>query len=156
MTPKTLATLLSALILTTACTAKAPDPQAATTLRMGNNGEPLTLDPSKSNLGLEDRIMEGLYEGLTVLDPAAKPIPGMAESWSVSEDKMTWTFKLRDAKWSDGVPITAEDFVFTFRRFFDPKTLSSYASLFYMIKNAKVDRDGPRCHAHVHAVGHFP
>jgi oligopeptide transport system substrate-binding protein len=131
------ATLLSALILTTACTAKAPDTDAATTLRIGNNGEPLTLDPSKSNLVQEDRIMEGLYEGLTVLDPAAKPIPGMAESWSISEDKLTWTFKLRDAKWSDGVPVTANDFVASFRRLFDPKTLSSYASLFYMIKNAK-------------------
>jgi oligopeptide transport system substrate-binding protein len=131
------ATLLFALILTTACTAKAPDPQAATTLRIGNNGEPLTLDPSKITLGQEDRIAESLFEGLTVFDPAAKAIPGVAESWSVSDDKLTWTFKLRDAKWSDGVPITANDFVFTFRRLFDPKTRAGYASVFYMIKNAQ-------------------
>jgi oligopeptide transport system substrate-binding protein len=131
------AALAFSLLALTACGGPKSDPESATTLRMGNAGEPLTLDPAKATIANEDRIMEGLFEGLTVLDPAAKPIPGMAQSWSVSSDKLTWTFKLRDAKWSDGVAVTASDFVFSFRRLMDPKTRSNYASLFYMIKNAK-------------------
>jgi oligopeptide transport system substrate-binding protein len=126
-----------ALIALAACSGPKTDPDSATTLRMGNAGEPLTLDPAKATIANEDRIMEGLFEGLTVLDPAAKPIPGMAQSWSVSDNKLVWTFKLRDAKWSDGVAVTADDFVFSFRRLMDPKTRSNYASLFYMIKNGK-------------------
>jgi oligopeptide transport system substrate-binding protein len=129
--------LLSLFIIAAACGGPLAPLDQATTLRMGNGGEPLTLDPAKATIVNEDRIMEGLFEGLTVLDPAANPIPGMAESWSVSDDKLTWTFKLRDATWSDGVAVTAEDFVFSFRRLFDPKTRSGYASLFYMIKGSE-------------------
>jgi oligopeptide transport system substrate-binding protein len=129
--------LALALFALAACNAPTPDADSATTLRMGNSGEPATLDPAKATIVNEDRILESLFEGLTVLDPAAKPIPGMAESWTVSEDKLTWTFKLRDAKWSDGAPVTADDFVFSFRRLMDPKTRSNYASLFYMIKGSE-------------------
>ena len=131
-----------ALVNLAACGGPKDQTDAATTLRMGNAGEPLTLDPAKATIVIEDRIMEGLFEGLTVLDPAAKPIPGMAESWSVSDDKLTWTFQLRNAKWSNGVPVTADDFVFSFRRLMDPATRSSYASLFYMIKNSQAVNTG--------------
>ena len=120
-----------------ACGGPKPAINEPTTLRMGNSGEPLTLDPAKATIANEDRIMEALFEGLTVLDPAANPIAGMAESWRVSEDKLTWTLTLREAKWSDGVPVTSDDFVFAFQRLMDPKTRSSYASLFYMIKGAQ-------------------
>lgn len=136
MTLKIIA-LACVVLALTGCGSPKTEPESATTLRMGNAGEPLTLDPAKATIANEDRIMEGLFEGLTVLDPAAKPIAGMAESWAVSDDKLTWTFTLRDAKWSDGVSVTADDFVFSFRRLMDPKTRSSYASLFYMIKNAE-------------------
>jgi oligopeptide transport system substrate-binding protein len=138
-------TLACALLALAACGSPKADTESATTLRMGNNGEPLTLDPAKATIANEDRIMEGLFEGLTVLDPAANPIPGVAESWTISDDKLTWTFTLRDAKWSDGVAVTADDFVFAFRRLMAPKTRSSYASLFYMIKNAQaVNTQGAR------------
>jgi oligopeptide transport system substrate-binding protein len=136
------ATLLCAGLLLAACSAPKDTSETATTLRMGNNGEPLTLDPAKATIVNEDRIMEALFEGLTVLDPKAKPIPGMAQSWTVSDDKLTWTFTLRDAKWSDGVPVTSADFVYSFRRLFDPKTRSNYASLFYMIKNGQAVNTG--------------
>jgi oligopeptide transport system substrate-binding protein len=130
------------MVALASCGAPKADSDAATTLRMGNNGEPLTLDPAKATIVNEDRIMEALFEGLTVLDPAANPIPGMAESWTVSDDKLIWTFKLREAKWSDGVAITSDDFVYSFRRLFDPKTRSNYASLFYMIKNGQAVNTG--------------
>ena len=60
--------------------------------------------------------------GLTTEDAGGQPIPGMAESWQTSPDGLTWTFNLREAQWSDGTPVTAEDFVFAWRRILDPKT----------------------------------
>lgn len=136
MTNKILA-LLALLLVVAGCGNTTEGSDKATSLRMGNAGEPLTLDPARATIVTEDRILESLFEGLTVLNPAAKPVPGVAESWVVSEDKLTWTFKLRDAKWSDGAPVTAEDFVYSIRRLMDPKTRSNYASLFYMIKNSE-------------------
>lgn len=136
MTNKILA-LLALLLVAAGCGNTTEGSDKATSLRMGNAGEPLTLDPARATIVTEDRILESLFEGLTVLNPAAKPVPGVAESWLVSEDKLTWTFKLRDAKWSDGTPVTAEDFVYSIRRLMDPKTRSNYASLFYMIKNSE-------------------
>jgi oligopeptide transport system substrate-binding protein len=129
--------LLALLLVVAGCGNSTEGSDKATSLRMGNSGEPLTLDPARATIVTEDRILESLFEGLTVLNPAAKPVPGVAESWVVSEDKLTWTFKLRDAKWSDGAPVTAEDFVYSIRRLMDPKTRSNYASLFYMIKNSE-------------------
>ena len=61
----------------------------------------------------------------------------MAESWQTSPDGLTWTFKLRDAQWSDGAPVTADDFLFAWRRILDPKTAASYAYFPYIIKNAE-------------------
>ncbi|MEM9842974.1 MAG: peptide ABC transporter substrate-binding protein, partial [Pseudomonadota bacterium] len=69
-------------------------------------------------------------------------IPAMAESWTTSEDGLTWTFKLREASWSDGVPVTANDFVFALRRIQDPAIASQYSSLLYIIKNAQALNEG--------------
>jgi oligopeptide transport system substrate-binding protein len=66
----------------------------------------------------------------------------MAERWTTSPDGLTWTFHLRDATWSDGVPVTADDFVFSLRRILAPETASEYASLLYLIKNAQVVNEG--------------
>lgn len=65
--------------------------------------------------------------GLTTTDADGNTIPGMAEKWE-SADNKTWTFHLRDAKWSNGDPVTAEDFVYSLRRVTDPATASPYAS----------------------------
>src|SRR5262249_19836512 len=92
-------------------------------LRIANQGEPETLDPQKTSTTVESNILRNLFEGLTVQDPKGNVAPGVAESWNASEDGVTYTFKLRaDAKWSNGDPITAQDFVFSFRRIQDPKT----------------------------------
>ena len=106
-------------------------------LHIGNGGEPLTLDPHRYNLNLEEKILADLFEGLTAHDADGRVGPGAAESWSVSEDGLTWTFRLREnARWSDGVPVTADDFVYSFRRLLDPATAASLAYFLYAIDGA--------------------
>lgn len=83
--------------------------------------------------------MEGLYR----LGKDNKPVPGIAESYEVSQDGKTYTFKLRkDAKWSNGDPVTAHDFEFAWKRVLDPKTKSEYAYIMYDIKNAEEANTG--------------
>ncbi|WP_417069319.1 peptide ABC transporter substrate-binding protein [Niveibacterium terrae] len=90
--------------------------------------EPATLDPNKAEGVPEHTLLIDLFEGLTSTDVKGNVVPGVAEKW-VSRDKdKTWIFTLRrNAKWSDGSPVTADDFVFAFRRQVDPKTASPYA-----------------------------
>lgn len=106
-------------------------------LHRGNGAEPLTLDPHKASGTWENNIIGDMFIGLFTENAAAEPIPGMATDWSVSEDGLSWTFTLREAVWSDGEPVTAEDFEFAFRRILDPATLANYASLLYPIRNAR-------------------
>jgi oligopeptide transport system substrate-binding protein len=106
-------------------------------LTYGNGSEPISLDPHKITGVWESRILSDVIVGLTEDGPDGKPIPGMAERWETSDDGLTWRFYLRDATWSDGVPVTADDFVFSLRRIMNPKTASEYASLLYFIKNAQ-------------------
>lgn len=106
-------------------------------IHRGNSGEPLTLDPHKASGTWENNIIGDMFIGLTTEDVNAEPIPGMAESWDISEDGLTWTFHLRDAQWSDGQPVTAGDFEYAFQRILNPETLSQYASLLYPIVNAQ-------------------
>lgn len=110
--------------------------QAEMILNRGNLAEPGTLDPAKQTLVGEYEIMSDMFMGLVAVSPEGLPIPGAAESWSVSADGKTTTFKLRDGLvWSDGVKMTAEDFVYTFRRALDLKTASPLAELGAKIKN---------------------
>jgi ABC-type oligopeptide transport system substrate-binding subunit len=119
--------------------AAAPQPASAEkVLRIANQGEPETLDPQKTSTTVESNVLRNLFEGLVVQDPKGNVAPGVAESWNASEDGVTYTFKLRaDAKWSNGEPVTAEDFVYSLRRIQDPKTKSQYAEVLYPIKNAE-------------------
>ncbi|WP_320197866.1 peptide ABC transporter substrate-binding protein [Agrobacterium sp. rho-13.3] len=111
---------------------------AETVLHRGNSGEPQTLDQAQTSINIEAFILKDLYEGLTIYDAAGKIVPGAAESWTLSDDGTVYTFKLRaDAKWSDGTPVTAEDFVFSYQRVEDPKTAAKYANILYPIKNAE-------------------
>ena len=107
-------------------------------LQRGNGAEPDTLDPQKATGQWENNILGDMLMGLTTEDPTGMPIPGMAVSYTTSEDGLVWTFKLRpDAVWSDGVPVTAGDFVFAFQRINDPKTGSQYSTITHVIKNAR-------------------
>ena len=97
------------------------------TLHRGNGAEPLSIDPAFVQGEPEENLTGDLNVGLVTYDPAARPIPGIAESWTSSPDGLVWTFHLREARWSDGAPLTAEDFVFGWRRLLDAKTASVYA-----------------------------
>lgn len=124
-----------ALIFFSLCAAVAV--HADTVLHRGNLAEVGTLDPAKQTLVGEYEIMADLFFGLVQNAADGTPIPGAAESWTVSADGKTTTFKLRKGMvWSDGVPVTAEDFVYTFRRTLDPKTASPLGELGFKIKNA--------------------
>ena len=90
-------------------------------LVVNNAAEPESLDPHKVSGVPEAGIDRQMFEGLTNSDADGKTIPGMATSWE-SPDNKVWTFKLRDAKWSNGDPVTAEDFVYSLRRLVDPET----------------------------------
>ncbi|KPU27002.1 peptide ABC transporter substrate-binding protein [Caloranaerobacter sp. TR13] len=105
-------------------------------LRINLGTEPPDLDPQTSTDTVSFVLLNATLEGLVRLNPDGSVGKGLAESWTVSDDGKTYTFKLRDAKWSDGDPITAYDFEFAWKRAIDPKTASSYAYQFYGIKNA--------------------
>jgi oligopeptide transport system substrate-binding protein len=108
----------------------------AGTFRRGNASEPQSLDPIIATGIQDDGINGDLMMGLTTEDMHARPIPGMAERWTTSPDGLTWTFFLREAAWSDGVPVSAEDFVFSWRRALDPTIAAPYAYFLYLVKNA--------------------
>ncbi len=109
----------------------------AQTLHLANAGEPQTLDPHRYNLRLEETLLNDLFLGLTTFNPAGQIVPGAAMRWQTSKDGLTWTFELRrDLKWSDGKALTANDFVYSFRRLLDPKTAASLAYFMYMLDNA--------------------
>ncbi len=104
----------------------------------GNSADPESLDPHKTSTVYEAHILRDLYQGLVMQDQNANLIPGAAESWTVSDDGLVYTFKLRkDGVWSDGSPVTADDFVYSLRRLEDPATGAEYASMLYVIKNGE-------------------
>ncbi|MGD9744179.1 MAG: peptide ABC transporter substrate-binding protein [Dongiaceae bacterium] len=107
-------------------------------LHRGNGTEPETLDPHKSTGVTENAIENDLFEGLVTFSADGRNIPGVATSWDISDDGKVYTFHLRpDAKWSNGDALTAEDFVYSFRRAVDPKTASDYAPILAPIVNAE-------------------
>lgn len=110
-----------------------------------NNGaEPETLDPALMTGVPEHTLALALYEGLTSHHPETlQPIPGVAKSWDLSEDGRVYTFHLRDdAKWSNGDPVTAEDFRWGWIRALDPKTAAQYAYQLWAVENAKAFTSG--------------
>jgi oligopeptide transport system substrate-binding protein len=116
---------------------------AEAVLKRGNRFEPASLDPHRYQTHYEANILLDLFEGLVAYDAEARPVPGVAERWSVSADGLVWTFSLRPGLvWSDGMPLTAEDVVFTFRRLLDPVTAAQYAQLFYVVENARAVNTG--------------
>ena len=111
--------------------------RAETVLNRGNGAEPDTLDPAQAGTVMEANILGDLMVGLTTLDAAARPIPGIADHWETSRDGLTWTFHLRAARWSDGSKVTAQDFIAAWRRLLEPKTAARTAQNLWIIKNAQ-------------------
>ncbi len=104
-----------------------------------DNGEDApTLDPALAQDTQSSRVIYDLFEGLTSFDQKMQTIPGLAETWDISKDQLTYTFHLRpDIKFSDGTPITANDVVFSLQRLVDPKTGSPYNMLGSNIVNGQ-------------------
>ncbi|WBW99391.1 peptide ABC transporter substrate-binding protein [Oceanirhabdus sp. W0125-5] len=110
------------------------------------DAEPKSIDPSRSTDMYSNQILTHIVDGLTRIEQdenGDKIVPGIAKSWNVSDDGLVWTFNLRDAKWSDGVPVTAKDFEYGIKRTLDPSTGSRYAWLITpVIKNAAAFNSG--------------
>ena len=108
-----------------------------------NNGtDPADVDPQTINGEPESKLMAALFEGLVTLDPddpdCSRVAPGVAERWDVSPDGRTYTFHLRaDARWSDGAPVTADDFRQSYQRILSPRLGSPYADSFYVVAGAE-------------------
>ena len=116
---------------------------AQTTLVRGNVMDPASLDPHRLNTVYEANIAQDLFEGLIVPGAAGQPVPGLAETWTVSADGLIWTFTLRPGlAWSDGAPLTSADVVGSLRRLMDPATASQYPYLLYGIANAQAVNTG--------------
>ncbi|VEG13664.1 ABC transporter substrate-binding protein [Moraxella cuniculi] len=140
--PALLATALATVLGLTACGNSGSDSQAKTsgdakssatlpagkdTLIIANGSEPATLDPTKSQDTTSSAIIRQMFEGLVSGSEKGETVPGLASKWETADNKV-WTFTLRDAKWSNGEPITAHDAVYALQRLTDPNTAAEYQS----------------------------
>lgn len=125
------------------CAPKAEKAEApkAKVFRFSYTSDIPTLDPQMGNSMMSATISFHVFDGLTRMDNGAVK-PGIAESWSVSPDGIVYTFKLRDAKWSDGKPIKASEFEYGMRRLMDPAAASPYSFLGLLLENAEAVNAG--------------
>jgi oligopeptide transport system substrate-binding protein len=141
-----LAAILILGISLTACqpqkVARQPCPAGKLCLEYGNSQEPNSLNPQIATTVGEAGILREVFEGMYTDGPNGDPVFGVASSKEVSPDGLVWTFHMRPEVWSDGAPVTANDFVYAYRRMLDPKTGSSYAYLLYVLKNAQDINNG--------------
>lgn len=112
-------------------------------LRINIGNEPPTLDWSRSTDSTSYMILINLMDGLTKFGDDFKPVPALAESWQISDDGKTYTFKLRQGiKWTDGKPLRSKDFEYSWKRLLDPKTAADYAYFLYDITGAEEFNSG--------------
>ncbi|WP_270340564.1 peptide ABC transporter substrate-binding protein [Bacillus mobilis] len=132
--------LVTSLLLT-ACNNKANKSETEAKKQVLNvtvSEEIPSLDTAKTMDGTSAHVMQNIFEGLYVLDDQDQPIPAVAKSFKRSEDGKKYTFDLRkDAKWSNGDSVTANDFMFAWKRAINPETASQYAYMLFHVKNAK-------------------
>lgn len=108
---------------------------------VGEEGK--SLDPQLTTSQSSMQILSFLQEGLAKLDENLQPVPALAESWEISEDGLTWTFKLKpNLKWSNGDPLTAKDFKYAWMRALEPNNASEYSYMLFPIKNAEEFNSG--------------
>lgn len=143
--------LAAAALGTAATTLRAEGPKSATqgkatadrTFTLRIQGEPETLDWNKAHTPIETYLLMNLMEGLVTFDAKLKPAPSLSQSWSISPDGRTYTFKLRaGVKWSDGVPLKAKDFVYSWKRLLSPVTAAPYAYFLFDIEGAEYFNKG--------------
>lgn len=114
------------------------------TLLLGNAAEPADLDPDTINAWTDSNVDYALFEGLTWIDEkTTEPVPAAAARWEASPDGLIYTFHLRpDGRWSNSDPVTAADFVYSFRRILTPAFAASYSYMLWPIKNARAYNNG--------------
>ncbi|WP_420488160.1 peptide ABC transporter substrate-binding protein [Gottfriedia acidiceleris] len=139
-----LSVLLTTSLFTTACSNKTEETQTSAIskpskqiVNVTQTAEISTLDSTLATDSVSISAMNNVFEGLYRVDKNNRPEPALAKSYTLAPDKKTYTFKLQDAKWSNGDPITAEDFVYAWKRAVNPETGAEYAYLLYDVKNAK-------------------
>ncbi len=127
------------------------------TLRINLQEEPQSLDPQRGRKLSSQTLMRLLFEGLTRIGPDEKPELALADELEISEDGLTYTFGLRGVTWTNGDPLTAEDFVYAWRRILNPSFPADNASQLYVIKNAKAIKEGtlPADQLAVRAIDHW-
>ncbi|MFZ9036159.1 MAG: peptide ABC transporter substrate-binding protein [Francisellaceae bacterium] len=122
---------------------KALAPPNKDTITLGVGGSVPTLDPALVNDQTSSRVVDDLFEGLVSENQDNEPVPGVAKSWDISKDGKVYTFHLREnARWSNGQPVIADDFVFAIKRTLDPTTGAPNAGNLDMIENARAILDG--------------
>src|SRR3954469_11297376 len=113
-------------------------------LHRGMGSDPTDLDPQVATTIAEIDVVSALFEGLVTEDPVdLHPTPGVATTWEVSPDLLKYTFHLRpDAKWSDGKPVTAQDFVASWQRALTPSLAAENAGMLYVVQGAEAFHKG--------------
>jgi oligopeptide transport system substrate-binding protein len=135
--------LLLVTLTTTALLTSCDSPDSRADLVVLNGAEPESIDPAEITGQLDGRIAYALFEGLLHFDRFGHPQPGVAQSWDISPDRRTYTFHLRpEAKWSNGDPVTADDFLASWKRALLPGTASEYSYIFFPIRNAEAFNEG--------------
>ncbi len=113
------------------------------TIRTNNSSEPGSLDPALAQGTHDSWVIDHVFEGLMKNSETGEIVPGMAKEYKMADDNVTYTFTLRDdAKWSNGDPVTAQDFEFSWKRALDPETAAYYAYQFFYIKNGEAYNSG--------------
>ena len=132
--------VLIAALATVSCSGDKGAESAAKrdTININLGNEPPTLDWSMATDVSSYTVLNNIMDGLTQFDAEFRPLPALAESWTVSDDGKTYTFKIRDGvKWTDGKPLTAGDFEYSWKRLLNPETGADYAYFLYDIVNAE-------------------
>ncbi|MEM4658800.1 MAG: peptide ABC transporter substrate-binding protein, partial [Candidatus Methanosuratincola sp.] len=147
MPPKSLKLLVIALVFLLAATScrsgEGSTPPTRDSLRVNLASEPPTLDWTLARDATSITVITNLMQGLTQFGKGFRVEPSLAEGWDVSRDGREYTFYLRrDVRWTDGVPLKAGDFVYSWRRLLDPATGADYAYFLYDIENARAFNSG--------------
>lgn len=112
-------------------------------LNLAVSAEPPSIDPAIGTDTTSGAIIDNVFERLTAVTPEGEIVPAAAESWEVSEDSLTYTFKLREGMaWSNGDPLVAGDFEYAWKRVLNPETLSERANFMYAIEGAEAYNKG--------------
>ncbi|MEZ5415538.1 MAG: peptide ABC transporter substrate-binding protein [Opitutaceae bacterium] len=146
--PRIVSALVAVGLLTLTACQKREAPVAegnrTQTLLFGNLSEPNDLDPAYPDSQQTFNIVLALMEGLCQYDPQTSlPVPAVAERWEASDDNLTWTFHLRpEARWSNGEPVTANDFAYSYRRNLSPGLGAEYSTMLFALQNGREFYEG--------------